>query len=238
LILIDYREPDEIRRGIPGAEVTTLEYGDFAFEGEGPEGPVLVGLERKTITDLINSMKSGRLAAHQMVGMKRTYNHTYLLIEGIYRRDKDGCIEVLKGRNQWWGQDLKVDAINNFVNDLAVVFGVIPLFPRGSRDTCLTVVGLAMWWGKPWALHSAYQGMDYYDSGDGLITGLIPPSTVTRMAFQLQGVGKDKAAAIGERFQTPKEMCDATEEDWKGIDGIGKTLAKRITQIVRGEGKG
>jgi ERCC4-type nuclease len=68
------------------AELGCLEYGDFAWIGKGPEGlPLAIGVERKQIHDLVNSMASGRLQAHQLPGMINTYKISYLVIEGIWR---------------------------------------------------------------------------------------------------------------------------------------------------------
>jgi ERCC4-type nuclease len=49
------------------AELATLDCGDFAVTGNGPEGQTEVGFERKTYGDLIDSLRSGRLAGDSMM---------------------------------------------------------------------------------------------------------------------------------------------------------------------------
>src|SRR3989304_2010126 len=79
------------------AILTTLEYGDCAFSGNGPNGIIKIGVERKAISDLIQSINSGRLSGHQLPGLLETYDRVYLLVEGQWRGNrKDGIVEVFR----------------------------------------------------------------------------------------------------------------------------------------------
>ena len=61
------------RLGLP-AELTTLPFGDIAFEGQGDDrGPLTVGIEFKVLTDLVQSLRSGRLVGHQVPGLRQTW---------------------------------------------------------------------------------------------------------------------------------------------------------------------
>lgn len=82
------------KQGLP-AELTTLDAGDFAFEGHGPDGQhVSVGIERKTIMDLVSSLRSGRLqgTSHdqhsQLDRLHKTYDLVWLLVEGSMGGDR------------------------------------------------------------------------------------------------------------------------------------------------------
>src|SRR4051812_5465590 len=92
-----------------GLEVveTHLESGDVGFIGRGEGGvPVHIGVEYKTLSDCISSMRTGRLEGHQLLGMRADpplYDFAYLLIEGtplvqngqlMERRFKRGRAEV------------------------------------------------------------------------------------------------------------------------------------------------
>jgi len=57
MIFVDRREPHGILKLFEKDQITTLEFGDFKIVGE--DKSLLV--ERKTITDMWNSLKSGRL---------------------------------------------------------------------------------------------------------------------------------------------------------------------------------
>ncbi len=84
--------------GIP-AESTELEFGDLAFLGRGEGGaPTMIGLEHKKLPDLVQSLKSDRLAGHQLIGMLNTYERPYLIIEGDWSVDTNGRVVVWRGR--------------------------------------------------------------------------------------------------------------------------------------------
>ena len=66
-------------------ELARLDFGDACWLGNGATGPELVGVERKTIHDLVSSMRSKRLSGYQLPGLLRTYDWVYLLVEGVWR---------------------------------------------------------------------------------------------------------------------------------------------------------
>ena len=74
--------------------------GDFLFEGNGPYGRVRVGVERKTIPDLINSRDQGRLmgtgkSPGQVHKMMEQFDYSWLLVEGIWRGNPEtGLLET------------------------------------------------------------------------------------------------------------------------------------------------
>jgi len=76
---------------------TKLEFGDLAFEGRGPHGACSIVIERKRITDLIQSMESRRLSGHQLPGMAERYDYCYLIVEGIWRPGQNGELEIRNG---------------------------------------------------------------------------------------------------------------------------------------------
>jgi len=59
--------------GIP-IEVKRLDFGDLAFEGNGPHGRCAVVIERKQITELVQAIESRRLSGHQLPGMADDYD--------------------------------------------------------------------------------------------------------------------------------------------------------------------
>lgn len=85
-----------IRQGIR-AELATLDAADFAFEGKGPHGDETIGIERKTIGDLVSSLTSGRLqglqgesSSGQLGRLTSTYDYVWLLVEGLWVTDANG----------------------------------------------------------------------------------------------------------------------------------------------------
>ena len=93
-IFIDDRETDLIpvlsKLDVP-SQAVRLEYGDVMWEGLGPNhSEVLVGCERKKLSDLVNSMKDRRLSGHQLRGMSQAYDYRLLWTEGQWRPGQDG----------------------------------------------------------------------------------------------------------------------------------------------------
>lgn len=73
-----------------------LEFGDVAIAGKGPGGKaVKVGVEMKSLADMVASLQSRRLQQVQVPGMEREYDERWLLTYGEYREDEEGMVEVL-----------------------------------------------------------------------------------------------------------------------------------------------
>src|SRR5258708_669111 len=82
----------DLRPLLDGLEVRyqldPLKFGDFSFFGKGPDGPIAIGIELKTVNDFVSSMLSGRLAGHQIPGLLENYQRAYVVIEGVCRMDR------------------------------------------------------------------------------------------------------------------------------------------------------
>jgi ERCC4-type nuclease len=106
MVLVDQRTgsielvPFLEREGLT-ARITSLQFGDFAFDGRGPgERLIAVGIERKRIRDLLNSIRNGRFAGHQSIGLRSCYECIFLIVEGILRpHPQSGLLEELRGRS-------------------------------------------------------------------------------------------------------------------------------------------
>lgn len=210
-------------------EVTHLDYADFAFTGVNPGGPIVVGIERKSITtsDLMNSIQTGRLKDHQLPGMLERYEYRYLLIEGIYRRGETGELEVLKGNWRPIHGKLPYTYLENHLTSLEVTFGVHVRKSQSEADTARVVVDLYRYWQKP--EHTSCVAL----SAAALPAGFKPSMTV-RFAKELTGVGLKRALAIGKRFKVPGELFEATEKELRDVEGVGKGLAKKIWEELHG----
>ena len=81
------------------AQHCLLPFGDFAWTSK--EGHS-IGVEYKTLGDLISSIRSGRLTGHQLPGMRAMYDYSILLVEGTWRHDEHGRVAVYKGPHKGW----------------------------------------------------------------------------------------------------------------------------------------
>jgi len=218
----------------PGnAELTHLEYADFMFTGHSDIGNIVIGIERKTIGDFVNSMCSGRLSGHQLIGMLNCYHYLYLVIEGIFRANpRNGILEVYRyggwqeytaGKRRFMARDIWL-----FMNTLQVICGVHCYHCPRETDTAHYIMALHHWWQKEYREHKGH-----LQPHTGTTVELSRQSLVRRVASQLDGIGWGKAKAIDQKFGTVEELVMADEEELMEIGGIGKKLAHGIIAQLR-----
>ena len=209
--------------------VMRLGYGDVMFIGNGPQGVQWpVGIERKTIGDLLASIRSGR-AATQVDGMRNSYYVVYLVVEGLMKADGSGKLLVWRG-HEWQPSGMEYTAVVNFLNTLAILADVKLIRTTSLSETGQTVVALWHWWtDKAWEDHRSHLVPIQKP-----IT-FRPPSLLRRVAAELPNVSWKRSKAIEEHFRSVKEMVNAPIEDWKAIDGIGEKIAQRIVSALNAE---
>lgn len=254
MVLIDYREGggkgerkeseemrDAIRaRGVE-AEVTTLEYGDYQFEGNGQHGKALIGFERKRVKDLLSCMTDDRFAAGQVPGLHREYDYWWLLLEGIYQENPDTGLLQEPGGKDW--RDVKVGStfyyfrqLDNYLTSLDTQLGVRLKYSRSMRHTVSMIVNAYHYWQKPWESHRTAKVI--YTPRQPT-TGFIsdPPSLCRMWAAQIPGVGWEKSALVEKAFdKNARTMANAGPDKWIEIKpGFGKVLSARIPKLIRGE---
>lgn len=223
---------------VGSATLGSLEYGDFFFLGSGPDGLLCpVGVERKAIRDLVNSMGTGRLSGHQLPGLTHSYQWVYLIIEGIWRyhpttgmletRAGSGWDPITVGPRRFMSRD-----VVGYLNTLAIKTGIITLYSSSKRETAQVVYSLHQWWNKPWDDHTSHllphKGLK---SPSGEVE-LLKPSLLRRIAAELPGIGWGKSKAIEAHFGCITDMVLAPAKEWAKIPGIGKTIAQRVVDAL------
>jgi ERCC4-type nuclease len=117
--IIDSREPQwvqQLRFGASLATVSALEYGDLlATTNDG----VMIAVERKTVADLLGSIKDGRIWP-QLVGLRAQTPWAYLVICGPLNASTTGQVVTERGETGWnWaslqGAILKAQELGAFV---------------------------------------------------------------------------------------------------------------------------
>ena len=213
-----------------------LPYGDAAFFGNGAEGKaVYIGVELKQISDVLNSMTTGRFAGHQLPGMLEEYDFSYLCVFGAYRADpKTGILQTPRRRG--WG-DLRLGSRTFMWRDLEswliTMETKTPLKVRKCRDkreAAHFIKTLCAWWNeKEYEKHRAHLVM--YDTAP--VAGFIKPSLLRRIASQLPGVGYERSKAVADHFGSVKKMMRAKERDWMKVEGVGKGIAKKVVEVLQ-----
>lgn len=229
--------------GVPTI-VGRLEFGDFAFLGNGPEDePVSIGVERKGVRDLLNSMVTGRLVGHQLIGLVNNYHYVYIVVEGLWRfNPTDGMME--EHSNGGWvpiqlgSRRFMAREVLAFLHTLMVKTGVMVFYSGTKRETVQVVSMLHGWWSnKAWDEHTAHLGLvKQHKSTDGAVE-LVKAPLLRRVAAELPGIGWQKSREVAKHFGSVLEMSLATEREWRRIPGIGKILAERITKEIINEHK-
>lgn len=224
---------------LPGCVVARLDFGDAAWLSIDGK---LIGAEIKTVGDAVNCMYSGRLADHQIPGLRSTYDAVYLIIEGIWRSEPTtGILQRYKGELGKWGswydvvtgqKRLLYSAFANWLETLSQLGGVSLRSTPGPAETASLLHSLSTWWSH--STHQSFQVM-HGASGDG--ASLARPTVLRRIAAQLPHIGWERSRAVTERFRSVEAMVQASLQDWCEIEGIGKVIAKSVMEVLHGETK-
>jgi len=251
MILLDDRIGSKDMRGAlerQGVQVdlTRLDSCDVAFVGRGiDDEPITVGIELKRVhgsdgakSDLLTSLRSGRLAGHQLGGMQ-AYERAWLITEGLWRGNDEGVLEIWE-RGHWQ----PVRAGNSFLLMGDVESQILSIITRGGlsywhcpmqRDTIRFITRLYRWWtDKSLDEHRSHQAI-YLPPPDRAI--FTEQSVFLKMMSCVPGVGYDKALALNAYFEGDKDgafdrMYTASVKGLQDVPGIGMLLAQRIYNTV------
>jgi len=225
----------ELAHLINDSILVNLDFGDVSFSGNGPQGEVQIGIERKTCGDLINSITTGRLSGHQLPGLLDTYYKVYLIVEGVCRESQTKELEILKGKKwvnlQRGGRKFRYRDVWSFLTTLETFTGVIIRHTSNMVETANQIEYLYSWWSKPWTKHRGHLQLHKLPPPSALLRPG-KPSLIRRMASELVGVGWERATAVEKHFGSVRRMFEAEESEWRKIDGIGKLTARKAFESL------
>jgi hypothetical protein len=245
IILIDSRVGSKhLAAMIPGSELVQLEFGDAAFEGNG----VTVGIEVKRLMDAVQCMFSGRLADHQIPGLKASYDVVYLLIEGVYRPcPQSGVLQYLKlfpneskdnvqcgrwvdantGGRQ--GKRLMYGSFEQWLSTLVLNGGLHLKSTPCAASTAALISSLYAWWMR--TDHKSFRVMD--ETTESVM--LSRPSMIRRMVALLPNVGWVRSGILAQRF-TGVEFHPNGDlpESWYIENQIAEGTANKIVDACLG----
>lgn len=213
-----------------------LQYGDVAFEGNGPLGRVMIGIERKALHDMLNCIDDARYTGHQRIGMKQMYDVSVLMVEGHWKpHDGNGLLmEGFSGGTAWGycryrSQRSMYAKLYRYLISVALS-GVIVTFSRDMFQTAFNCVEWFHYFQKPWSGHGALQEMQKI----AIPTLNHKPSLVRKWANDIEGVGVKKSEDAERLFKTPIALAQGDEMDWVRVPGIGVQSAQKIVREVWG----
>lgn len=215
--------------------------GDVFFVGNGPDGQVSVGVEMKTVTELLTSTDNGRFQGHdsQLPIMLDEYDDVWLLYYGKYRPAPGShCLQIWR-KGQWR---------NHYVGNRPVPYGYLEGFLVGLQaigvnvkhvddlsEAAAWLAELVRWRNKPWKKHKSLQAFDRsrkVTSGQGKrdkgrnrasLMPTLDEKTLSRanVAVALPTLGYKRAVAAARKWSvaemvvgrllTKKELAEASE---------------------------
>lgn len=252
MILVDYRQGSaELvtplkRLGLP-VEKTTLDFGDLAWEGRGAHGQsVDIGVEFKLLPELVQSLRSGRLVGHQLLGMRGAeagteplYDFAWLVVEGQWRTDKRGqvCTRVRRGWKPVHGQ-MSGGELEKQLLTLQLCGGLNVRFTSTRTDTLRVLSSLYRWWtDTDLDRHTSHLAIYHPPT-------LVPISDFRRVVKALPDVGMKVSLAAQKKFKSLRRAFNATEGEWAELTAIddngkarklGARTASRIVRIITEE---
>lgn len=252
MILVDARVGSrELLQGLRSlgvdAELGGNLAADFQFEGKGEHGPCLIGIERKTIQDLLNSIRTRRFEGQQLSPMLDCYDRCYMIVEGLWRRGRGtGLLEVPRGRGEWGAPrgHFYYAEVGHFLARLEEMAGVRVKRTFDEEETCGTIADLWSEWDQPYnerlrKLQRIYApGPDFPIRKNGRRASAFQvrrePSLAAKWIAQLPGVD-GRAVELAEKFPNALAVATASVEDWLKIKGmrLGKKSAGAIVDAIR-----
>lgn len=218
-------------------EEASLDFGDVAFEGKGEKGkPLLIGIEFKQLSDIIQCLRDGRFAGHQLPGMRKTYDHSWLLIEGAYGRDDAGFITTHQGSYRGWKRHpgkMRASEFEKHLLTFAMCGGVHVAHRSTRADSVWAIVDLFRWWtDKALDAHTSHVAIH-----EPVALGVISDFRAAVMAWP--GIGFKFSRAVEEEFEgSITEAAAANTGRWADIehDGrrFGELKAAKLTKFLRG----
>lgn len=177
MILVDYREDTSAGRkrgtkellgrlqalGVP-VEEAALPFGDVCIEGCGPDGKILIGIERKSLHDMLHCIEDSRYSGFQKIGMQGMYAKVYLVIEGIWGPGSPpnmvGCLIESNTDGKSWGSashnrnPVPYAKLKRYLISIGNS-GVEIFYTRNLHHTAWDVAEIYHYYQKPWDDHTS-----------------------------------------------------------------------------------
>jgi Fanconi anemia group M protein len=206
---VDVHEHDKIKAMAPDYfddfKIKALVSGDLVC-GD-------VAIERKSVSDFINSVKDRRVF-EQAETMKLNYEHAFVIIIGTLSQYQKQMYRLKKTKGMF-----RAESYLGAKTAIMVDKGVPVIEVRTNKDYFL-------------------QAQSIFKRASGDVS---PSKEIKRIKPQhedvfvsqiccINDVGVAKAYEIAQIFKTPRELCNATVEDIMTVNGVGAKIASRVKQ--------
>jgi len=161
-------------------------------------------VERKYHSDFVSSIVDGRVF-EQAERMKRSFDKPVFIIEGSSNRN------------------IAINALKAAIATLAANYGASVISTKNPKDTALTIFWLA-------------KKEQYENKRELSVRVKKKPKDVKKLKEQivcgLPGVSSVISKRLLKKFKTVEGVFSAREEELKEVEGIGKKLANRISDVT------
>jgi ERCC4-type nuclease len=220
-------------------EETDLTFGDLYFAGRGIGGhSVAIGVEHKRLGDIIQCCRDGRFAGHQLPGLRKTYDHAWLLIEGAWRADAQGFVATYKGPQQGWKavpSKMRASEYEKHLLTFQVCGGVHVAQVDVRESTLRFLVNLYRWWSDvDLDKHTSHLAIH-----QPAMLGEV--SAFRRAVMAWPSIGLKTSTAVEQHFDSIMDAATAETSEWEKVmvDGrrLGTKTAERIVRFLTKRGE-
>ena len=215
VIKSDYREqssgvPDELKLQGVSPDITCLKSGDYQINQQWL-------IERKTLTDLVQSIIDGRLF-RQLGDIQKTGLRPVLLLEG-------STAQLKRSR-------MSRESIQGALITISLFMGVPILRSLNPQETASLLITIAR------------QQIKFSDSGFTPSFTFQHKRPKGKYQSQLQllqtlpGIGTQKAKALLKKFGTIENIIISSAEQLAEVEGIGKPTAEKIRWLIEEQKSG
>ncbi|MBI4158787.1 hypothetical protein HY500_00840 [Candidatus Woesearchaeota archaeon] len=210
-IIADYREKKiilELSKKHIKVTAKSLISADFIIQSKTTEGRVvLVGIERKTITDFLNSIIDKRIII-QLLTLKENFDTPILLIEG-----EENIYQV---------RNFHPNSIRGMLSAIAIDLQIPTLYTKNEKDTASYIETIA-------------KRMESKRKDISLLKKRKPLELNEMQEYLIEsfpGIGPTIAKNLLKKFKTVKRIVNAKEKELLEVEKLGKKKVKEIKRVL------
>ena len=210
-IIADYREKRiilELSKKEIDVKSKSLISADFIINSKTKNGKeVLVGIERKTLTDFLNSIIDKRIIT-QLISLKENFDIPLLVIEGeqnIYRI-----------------RNFHPNSIRGMLSAIAIDLQIPTLYTKNEKDTASYIETIA-------------KRIESKRKDISLLKKRKPLELTELQEYIIEsfpGIGPTIAKNLLKKFKTVKKIVNAEEKELLEVEKLGKKKVKEIKRVL------
>ena len=211
-IIVDYRENKEIVKELYknkiDVEIRALNSADFVMQVKDVNDNIKdLGIERKTISDFLNSIIDKRILK-QLIVLKEHFPLQLLILEGE--------------ENIYAIRDFHPNSIRGMLSSIAIDFQIPLIYTKNVRDTAAYLALIAKRLEKP-------------RKNINLLAKRKPLTLKEQQEHfigSLPGIGDNLAKALLNEFKSIKNIVNAEEKELTNVEKIGRLKSKKIKEVL------